>query len=85
MTKFASVRLVLFLILAVSPPLVSRSWAQQGEKMSVLLIDGQNNHNWKATTPLIKQTLEGTGRFDVDVATSPGTGESMDSFSPDFS
>ncbi|MDA7893598.1 DUF1080 domain-containing protein [bacterium] len=85
MTKFASVRLVLFLILAVFPPLVSRSWAQQGEKMSVLLIDGQNNHNWKATTPLIKQTLEGTGRFDVDVATSPGTGESMDSFSPDFS
>lgn len=33
----------------------------------VLLITGQNNHNWKKTTPLIVETLESTGRFEVVV------------------
>ena len=41
------------------------------EKINVLIIDGQNNHNWKATTPVIKEMLLKTGRFNVDVLTSP--------------
>ena len=49
----------------------------------VLIIDGQNNHNWKATTPLLKKALESAGIFSVDVATTPQTG-SMDDFKPDF-
>jgi type 1 glutamine amidotransferase len=40
-------------------------------KVRVLIIDGQNNHNWKATTPVMKKALEATGRFTVDVATTP--------------
>lgn len=40
-------------------------------RISVLLIDGQNNHNWVETTPVIKEILEKTGRFKVDVCTSP--------------
>jgi uncharacterized protein len=36
-----------------------------------LIIDGQNNHNWKATTPVLKKVLEDTGLFSVDVATAP--------------
>ena len=40
-------------------------------KVSVLIIDGQNNHGWAATTPVIKEMLEKTGRFTVDVLTSP--------------
>lgn len=44
---------------------------QPGGKIRVLIIDGQNNHNWKATTPFMKQVLEESGRFTVDVATSP--------------
>ncbi len=40
-------------------------------KVSVLIIDGQNGHDWKATTPAIKEMLEKTGRFTVDVLTSP--------------
>jgi len=53
--------------------------------MSVLLIDGQNNHAWKETTPLIKQTLEGSGLFTVEVATTPAKGEDMSTFNPKFS
>lgn len=53
--------------------------------ISVLLVDGQNNHKWQQTTPLLKQMLEGCGRFSVDVATSPAKGEDMSKFDPTFS
>jgi type 1 glutamine amidotransferase len=43
----------------------------KGVKVRVLIIDGQNNHNWKATTPLLRKILEDSDRFTVDVATSP--------------
>lgn len=39
--------------------------------LKLLIIDGQNNHNWKATTPVLKTFLEASKRFTVDVATSP--------------
>ncbi len=41
------------------------------EKIKVLIIDGQNNHQWATTTPLLKRILEDTGRFTVDVSTTP--------------
>lgn len=39
--------------------------------ISILIVDGQNNHNWKAMTPFMKAQLEKTGMFSVDVSTSP--------------
>lgn len=39
--------------------------------LKVLLIDGQNNHNWVETSPVIKTILEKTGRFVVDTSTCP--------------
>jgi len=53
--------------------------------MKALIIDGQNNHDWKATTPLLRAALEQTGLFAVDVATSPPQGGDMTSFKPAFS
>ncbi len=50
----------------------------------VLLIDGQNNHDWKTTTPLLKKALESAGIFQVDVATSPPSGADMRGFRPKF-
>lgn len=41
------------------------------EPIKVLIVDGQNNHNWKVTTPILKKSLEDTKLFTVDVATSP--------------
>ncbi len=40
-------------------------------KLKVLIIDGQNNHAWATTTPLLLRILEETGRFTVDVSTTP--------------
>jgi type 1 glutamine amidotransferase len=54
------------------------------EKLRVLIIDGQNNHDWKATTPLLKKALEDAGIFKVDVATSPPAGADMKNFLPKF-
>jgi len=43
----------------------------QPPKLRALILDGQNNHNWRATTPVIRDILEQSGRFRVDVATMP--------------
>ena len=65
------------------------SAAQGAAKIRVILIDGQNNHNWRATTPLLKQELESSGRFAVDVSSNlkpgdkPGAVETVP-FPPDL-
>jgi len=41
------------------------------DPLKVLIVDGQNNHNYKAMTPFMKAELEKTGRFTVDVSTTP--------------
>ncbi len=50
----------------------------------VLIVDGQNNHDWQGTTPILKRYLEETGLFKVDVATTPPKGGDMSAFKPDF-
>src|SRR5215467_10026201 len=50
----------------------------------VLIIDGQNNHEWKATTPVLKKILEDTGLFQVDVLTTPPKGGDFSTFKPEF-
>ena len=57
----------------------------QAAPMKALIIDGQNNHDWKATTPVLKKILEDTGLFAVDVATAPAKAQDMDSFKPRIS
>lgn len=55
--------------------------------LKLLIIDGQNNHDWRATTPVLKKCLEQTGRFQVDVATTPpgkAAATDWDKFRPKF-
>jgi type 1 glutamine amidotransferase len=60
-------------------------------KIKVILIDGQNNHNWRATTPLLKKELEDSGRFTVAVSSNlkegdkPGEIKDTVPFPPDLS
>ncbi len=49
-----------------------------------LIIDGQNNHDYKTTTPHLKKVLEETGLFTVEVATTPPAKGDMSVFKPDF-
>lgn len=37
----------------------------------VLILSGQNNHDWRSTTPFLRRLLLNTGRFDVRVNEEP--------------
>lgn len=55
-------------------------------QIRTLIIDGQNNHQvWPETTPMLKEYLDETGLFEVEVATTPPQGGDMSAFQPDFS
>lgn len=71
----------LFIILAFG--LIS-SVACAKKPIKTLIITGQNNHNWQVSNVVLKQILEQSGRFAVDVAISPATGKDMSTFIPDF-
>ena len=59
-------------LVALGCLLGSVSLASAEEKLKVLLIDGQNNHAWQHTSPILKWALEDSGRFTVTVSTTPG-------------
>jgi uncharacterized protein len=70
--------------------LAAAAAAADDPKVRVVVIDGQHNHNWRATTPYLKRVLEHSGRFTVDVSSNlkkgdkPGTVPAVD-FPPDLS
>lgn len=86
MTKMRLFFVTLATVIAGS--LLSTPSAQAAEKLSILIIDGQNNHNWRAMTPYMKGVLEQTGRFRVDVVTTPtkknAPAAQWDQFRPQF-
>lgn len=45
--------------------------AVAADSLRVLIFSGQNNHNWKKTTPALQQILTSAGRFTVDVTERP--------------
>lgn len=54
--------------------LASAATLSAADKIKVLIVDGQNNHKWDITTPVLKHALESSGAFTVDVSTSPPKG-----------
>ena len=52
--------------------------------IKTLIITGQNNHNWKASSPVLEQILDDSAMFEADIATSPPPGGNMAEFSVDF-
>ena len=55
----------LLLSLTLSLPVLA------AEPIKVLILDGQNNHKWQQTTPVMKQALEASGQFSVTISTTP--------------
>jgi uncharacterized protein len=48
--------------------------ATDRQTISVLIVDGINNHDWRAATRAVRKFLSATNRFTVDVSTSPPAG-----------
>lgn len=82
-------RTLKFTVLVLIVLLVQESLsAAPAKKLSVLIVDGMNNHDWQRGTRLIKEILEGSGRFTVNVSTSPPKGapqSQWDQWRPAFS
>jgi len=67
--------------------LASAVWMAQAATAApirTLIIDGQNNHDWRHTTPVLKKILEDTGLFQVEVLTTPPKGGDFSGFRPEF-
>ncbi len=73
------------IILIVFTCLISfLSACKQDSVYKTLIITGQNNHNWQASSPVLKQILENTGMFSAEVMITPEKGGDMSTFNPDF-
>ena len=77
-------KLSLLFCVGVCTLLLTLQTASAAEKLKLLLIDGQNNHKWQQTTPLLVKIFADSGRFTVDVATSPPKGQDLSEFRPEF-
>ena len=58
---------------------------QAKSPLKALIVTGQNNHNWEASSVILQKYLNQSGLFIADIAVSPKKGENMSSFRPDFS
>jgi uncharacterized protein len=70
---------------ALITPLCALALGANGQQFRTLIVDGQNNHAWQETTPILKRLLEESGRFSVEIATTPPKGGDMNAFRPRFS
>jgi HEAT repeat protein/type 1 glutamine amidotransferase len=78
----AVMAIVLLLSMLLPPTLVAQNAASP---IKTLIVTGQNYHDWKTTSEILKQILEDTGLFQVDIAASPPARADMSGFQPDFS
>jgi type 1 glutamine amidotransferase len=56
---------------SIAVTVTSAAEAQGGKKIRVVIVDGWNNHKWPLTTPILKKALEDSGKFTVEISTSP--------------
>src|ERR1039458_2258802 len=61
--------------------------ARSEDKLPVLIVDGINNHDWQTATRELQALLLESGRFTVDVSTSPpadAPAAAWNAWNPDF-
>ncbi len=75
-TRLAMIATILFVFTSLS--------RAENTKLKVLIIDGQKNHDWRVTTPILRRALADCGRFTVDIVTAPSQGGNMVAFRPEF-
>ena len=74
-----------YLLLLLAGLLTFVSACNKEAQYKALVVTGQNNHNWKASNPILKQLLDQTGLFKTDIIITPEIGGDMTTFNPKFS
>lgn len=74
---------ILIILAALLIPLINACTEKPAN--NALIITGQSNHDWKVSSPVLAQIIEGTGLFTVEIMTTPQEGGDMTLFDPDFS
>jgi type 1 glutamine amidotransferase len=77
-------RQLIKLFLAILPIFITISCKNENISKT-LIVTGQGNHMWQASSEAIKQILEETGLFSTTVLLSPPEGGDMSGFMPEFS
>ena len=75
---------LLMMLLSITS-LLPMSSIVYGEPIRVLLLDGESGgpyHNWKLTTPVLREELEETGLFQVTVVSAPAHDGDFSHFDP---
>jgi hypothetical protein len=73
------------LLIIISGLLTILSACKNESAYKTLIITGQNNHDWKTSSPILKQILDETGLFSSEIMITPEKDGDMNSFNPDFS
>ncbi|EDY83125.1 hypothetical protein VDG1235_2749 [Verrucomicrobiia bacterium DG1235] len=57
------------------------------DKLKILLLTGQSGpwHNWRVSSPALREAMESASIFEVDTLVTPAAGESFEGFSPRWS
>lgn len=76
-------KICLCILLVASLFPVSESMAKRS--YNVLIISGQNNHDWKRSHSFLKKIFDSSDRFKAEVILTPPEKGDMNSFSPSFS
>ncbi|NJK93721.1 MAG: ThuA domain-containing protein [Bacteroidales bacterium] len=74
----------ILLLLAITGFFTVFSACKKQHAYSALIITGQNNHNWQASSKILKQLLDQTKLFSTDIIETPAQGGDMNLFKPDF-
>lgn len=83
MKWFVLTRVLLLSLCAVLPG--SAYGEDRAELLQAMVLTGQSNHGWRASSEHHRHSLEATGLFAVDLLTSPPSGGDMSAFDPRFS
>lgn len=67
-------------LISLFASLITMACSTLAAPLKVLIIDGQNNHKWDITTPVLKDALESSGAFQVEVSTTPPKGASAEAW-----
>lgn len=79
-------RRYIYIIAILFGLIVSPALQAKGDVIKTMIVAGQDgSHYWKGACETMMKILENSGLFDVDFAFTPGFGENMDGFNPDFS